>query len=460
MIPDERRYDIYDIVGGRFVGTLDEAFVVNFASLGATFITKGDMWRIVEMAEDQIKVEPVETPNGEIPSWIGEEIPVPYEVAQEVGRIRARVASVLEKDAEELMKTYPTDASTAKKVIELVQEQVQGGYPVPTDHRVVIEDEHRRIVINACFGHKVNETLGRVIVSLLTARFGSSVAMEIDPYRIELELPRKLSAKQIRDLILGIKPEYIEPIIEMTLKNTSLFKWKMVHVARKFGVLSRDTDYEHISMDRLLDVFIDTPMYDAAMREIFHDKLNIPRAREVLEKMHSGEIELVTSGISPIGLSQRPSGKELIAPEKADRSIVLALKERIMNDRVILFCVSCKKWRSQRKVKRVPLRPSCPLCGSRMIAALKPWEKDEIKITKRSDKIRSQEDKKRVQRVYRNANLVLSHGKTAVIALASRGLGPESASRVIRRLRDEEEFYRDIMRAERSYVKTKRFWHD
>ena len=460
MIPDERRYDIYDIVGGRFVGTLDEAFVVNFASLGATFITKGDMWRIVEMAEDQIKVEPVETPNGEIPSWIGEEIPVPYEVAQEVGRIRARVASMLEKDAEELMKTYPTDASTAEKVIELVQEQIKGNYPVPTDHRVVIEDEHRRIVINACFGHKVNETLGRVIVSLLTARFGSSVAMEIDPYRIELELPRKLSAKQIRDLILGIKPEYIEPIIEMTLKNTSLFKWKMVHVARKFGVLSRDTDYEHISMDRLLDVFIDTPMYDAAMREIFHDKLNIPRAREVLEKMHSGEIELVTSGISPIGLSQRPSGKELIAPEKANRSIVLALKERIMNDRVILFCVSCKKWRSQRKVKRVPLRPSCPLCGSRMIAALKPWEKDEIKITKRSDKIRSQEDKKRVQRVYRNANLVLSHGKTAVIALASRGLGPESASRVIRRLRDEEEFYRDIMRAERLYVKTKRFWHD
>ena len=463
MIPDERRYDIYDIVGGRFVGTLDEAFVVNFASLGATFITKGDMWRIVEMAEDQIKVEPVETPSGEIPSWIGEEIPVPYEVAQEVGRIRARVASMLEKKedvAEELMKTYPTDASTAEKVIKLVQEQIKGNYPVPTDHRVVIEDEHRRIIINACFGHKVNETLGRVIVSLLTARFGDSVAMEIDPYRIELELPRKLSAKQIRDLILGIKPEYIEPIIEMTLKNTSLLKWKMVHVARKFGVLSRDTDYESIN-NRLLDVFMDTPMYDAAMREILHDKLNIPKAREVLEKMHSGEIELVTSGISPIGLRPATSGKELIAPEKADRSIVLALKERIMNDRVILFCVSCKKWRSQRKVKRVTLRPSCPLCDSRMIAALKPWEKEEIKLTKRSDKLRSQKDKKRVQRVYRNANLVLSHGKTAVIALASRGLGPESASRVIRKLReDEEEFYKDIMRAERSYVKTKRFWHD
>ncbi len=467
MIPDEKRFEIFDIVSGRTVGALDEAFVVDFAEAGAVFIAKGEMWRIIEMIPEKsrIKVEPISDPGADIPNWVGEEIPVPYEVAQEVGGIRKRILEKITngegagKIIEDYRNDYPADSEAANEILELIQKQVKAGLVVPTDDTCVVEQEGKTIVLNICGGHKVNETLGRTLTSLLAARFGASVAMEIDPYRIKLELPKMFKAERIKELLMTTSPEHIEPIIEMTLKNTMLLKWKMVHVARKFGALSRDVDYERISMKKLLEVFERTPMYDEAVREIFHDKLDIVKAREVLGKLQNGEVKLITQPSSPIGEAGFMGGRELMAPERADSSIIMALRSRIMNDHVILFCLNCKKWKAKRIVNNVPQVPECPLCSSRLVAALKPWEEEEIKIAKKPDREKTEEERKRTARVYRNANIVLSHGKTAVIALASRGIGPETASRVIRKLReDEEEFYRDILIAERNYAKTKRFW--
>jgi ATP-dependent Lhr-like helicase len=462
MIPDEKRYDVFDVISGRHIGTLDEAFVINM-ELGAIFIAKGDMWRIVEITEDRVRVEPVENPQAEVPNWTGEEIPVPFAVAIEVGEMRRRIEAMNDRPEEEavqwLCSTYPTDAYTAKKMVSYVRRQIADNFPVPTDTKVVVEDEQRTIMINACFGHKVNETLGRVITALLASRFGSGVAMEIDPYRIKLELPKRIRATDIVSLIKDIQPIFIEPIIEKTLKNTILLKYKMVHVARKFGALSKDVDYERISMDKLLKVFEGTPMYEEAVNEIFHDKLDVEHAMEVLEKLRNGSIELVPSRLSPIGSSGFTGGRELMAPETADRSIILALKDRIMNDHVLMFCLNCKKYSAKKKVQDVDDPPVCPVCGSKLVAALKPWERDEMELAKNPQKAKTEDEKLRIKRVYRNGNLVLSHGKTAVIALASRGLGPDTASRVIRKLRvDEEDFYRDILKAERDYVRTKRFW--
>jgi ATP-dependent Lhr-like helicase len=206
-------------------------------------------------------------------------------------------------------------------------------------------------------------------------------------------------------------------------------------------------------------VFEGTPMYEEAVREIFHDKLDIENSMKVLGMIRSGELSLVAGRLSHIGGSGFTGGRELMAPETADRSIILALKDRIMNDHVLLFCLNCKKYSAKKKVEDVEDPPVCPVCGSRLIAALKPWERGEMEMAKHPEKLRTEDEKLKVKRVYRNGNIVLSHGKKAVIALASRGLGPETASRVIAKLKeDEDDFYRDILRAERDYVRTRRFW--
>ncbi|MCK9587628.1 MAG: helicase, partial [Methanothrix soehngenii] len=363
------------------------------------------------------------------------------------------------EDAEKwLQSCYPVEDEATRELVDLIMRQREKNHPVPNESLVVVEGGGGGAIINCCFGHKTNDTLGRVISSILSARFGSSVALQIDPYRIELTLPKALLAEEIEKLIEDLDPDYVQPILEMTLKNTSLLRWKMIHVARKFGALSRDVDYQRVSMAKLLAVFEGSPMYREALREIYHDRLDIERTRMVLGRIRDGSMAMTTSSLSPIGTSGRGGGKDVTSPENADAAVIKLLKNRIMNDRVLLFCVNCKKWKSMRQVERVPDRPECPLCGSRMVAALKPWEEDEIKVVRKRDK-KTSEEKRRTKRVFRNANLVLSYGKTAAIALASRGLGPETAARVIGKLqKDEIEFYRDILKAEKEYARTKRFW--
>ena len=465
MIPDEKKYDVLDIVSGRPVGALDEIFIVNFIKPGAVFIARGEMWRVMEILHERqrIKVEPVRDPGGEIPSWVGEEIPVPFGVADEVCSIRAKIGSKIgagltdDEIARDLMEQFPTDRATTMSVVDIIRKQVNEGFAVPTQDTITVEDAKGSVIINICGGHKVNNTIGGVLTALLSARLGTSVAMEIDPYRIKLDLPARIRAADVLRLIMDLDPAHVEPIIEMSLKHTTFFKWKMIQVAKKFGAINTDADYERISLQRLLDVYEGTPMYGEAVREIFQDKLDIGRTVDIIGRIASGEILLAAGKASPIGISGFVGGRDLVSPARADASIIEALKQRIMNDRVILFCVTCKKWVSRTRVSRVPEIPECPLCESRMIAALKPWEEEEIKVFKIKEK--TADELKRARRVYRNASLVLSHGRTAVIALASRGLGPETASRVIRKMRkDEDGFYRDILEAERNYVRTKRFW--
>jgi hypothetical protein len=59
----------------------------------------------------------------------------------------------------------------------------------------------------------------------------------------------------------------------------------------------------------------------------------------------------------------------------------------------------------------------------------------------------------------RTADLVLSYGKKACIALSVTGVGPQTASRILSKMHDEEEaLYRDLLEAKLHYLMTRDFW--
>jgi ATP-dependent Lhr-like helicase len=446
MIHDERKVEIFDIVSRRMVGTLDESFVVGWMHTGAVFITKGQLWQVLDIEGGRVTVEPATRARGEVPSWEGEQIPVPFAVAREVGALRRTRA----------FGRYSDRPGAVRYAEDMLARMDRGSYPVPSDRLITLENTDEGVVCNVCGGHKANEALARALSILISARYGSTVGIEVGAYRFLLRLPEDVRALEVQETIAGLDPAHLPGILKLALKRTALFKWKLVQVAKKFGAIDADADYERFSIHRLISLFDDTVIAEEAYRELFSNYMDVGTAQEILTSVHDGRMALAAGGLSPIGSEGLSSSRDMIPPPLIDQAVIGTLMRRLEKEDVILFCMHCRKWKSRTVVERAPDRPQCPLCGARLIAALKPWDEQFIPAMKKKKK--SEEERAIEIRFLRNANIVLSSGKKAVTALAAKGVGPEAASRILATLTEGDAFYREILKAERNYVKTHRFW--
>lgn len=444
MIPDERTFLIREIGSRRIVGSLDESFVVSFAEPYASFITHGRTWRIVEVREDELLVEQVRE-IGSIPSWVGEDIPVPYDVAQEVGRLRRTGDTA----------PYCADAGSVGSLHKYLEEQSKEG-AIPSDTTVTLEMGKRLAILNMCFGTKVNETLSKIISVLLSARLGESVGVQTDPYRIILELPRDIPSAVIIDTMRSMKAEGVESLIRLVLKTSTYLRWRFVFVAKKFGVIEKDADYRSVNFTRLVEAFEDTPLFEEAVRRVMWEDFDIEGAARAVKSIETGEVSLEVTRLSPIGRAGLQHSRELIMPQRADHSILMALKRRLEDETLHMSCLNCQtQWRL--KPKDTPARVVCSKCGGRMIAALPAYNREAIALLRK--KSPTKEEVKEIRRMYKNANLVREYGPKALMALAGRGIGPDTAARVLSSFYDSEDgLLRDILSAEMTYARTKRFW--
>lgn len=445
MIPDERTYMIRDIGTRAIIGTLDESFVASFAEEYAMFIAKGRTWRIVEMREDEILVEEAREV-GSVPSWVGSDIPVPFEVAMEVGKLR-RLRNFGD---------YPGDDGCIRVLRKYFADQDER-FVMPTDKTVTVEVGDRLAIINACFGSRVNETLGKIYSALLTARLGESVGMTADPYRMILELPRNVPKDVIMDTVRSVKPGTVEALARLTILNSSFLRWRFVFVAKKFGIIEKEADHRFMNFNRLFDLHKDTPAYREAVNKVLWEDLDMANSEKVVSMMADGSIEVVAGTVSAIGLEGIVRSKELMQPVRADHAILMALKKRLEDEVLFASCMNCgSQWRF--RVGDAPKRFTCPHCGGCMVAVLKGYDRECVKLVKLKEL--SAQEKKDLQKFSRCANLVNEHGgKRASIVLAGRGIGPDAASRILRSMYvDEDDFLRAIMNAEILYAKNKRFW--
>ena len=460
MIPDELSYRVRDAVGRGVLGSVDEAFVLSLGGeedggkrKSRTFVMAGRTWQIVDADPDQeeILVIPIKD-SGEVPVWSGELPPVPMEVAKEVGVLRRSIAvaiGAMEDDVRDL-EDYPLSDDARNHLISTVTEHYDSSGVIPDDRTVTVSESDGAVIVNTCRGSRVNETLGHFLQAMGSLKDGKMGRSTIDPYRVSLQVP-SLNPSDVVKLLLETPPSSVPSIMWMTIPNGRAIRWRVVQVARKMGILEKGTDPRKVNLEGLMQRYRGTPVIEESLEKLFHERMDIEGTQDLLREISNGDVRVFHTPPGRLGRSPRAE-MDLLLPAWSDIEIRERLETRLLNERAVLICLNCHG-KKRRRVERIVVVEPCSTCGGTMLACAQ--ERMEKSLM---DRIEST-DQKISGKVQRNAELVRTHGHDAILCLMGRGIGEETATRILRGPEgDRIRLLRAIHNAELQYARTRPFW--
>ena len=399
-IPKEKKFALRDSSTNRIVASLDERFVATLTP-GEFFSSKGKVWRMIELSSELL-AEPASSADFIIPDWVGEDIPVHREIAQEVGRLRKG------------------------------DEEKHGEKIIPDEKKLLVEIAKESVILHSCFGTRVNYTLGRILQLRLAKKLGAEVAVATDPYRVMLKLPFPAKREWID---AALAPYDLEFDAEESLWNSSALRIVFLHTGRMFGMFGEDA----MIGTKLIRLMSDTPVYDETVTSIFRRYFDLEGTKKVLVGLMKKEFELVfeerekLSFFAMVGIHRKEEGVPSIQPREA---MLKSIREELGKKRINLHCLSCGAERITT-VANAPDNYKCHKCG-RTSLTLWPGEPQEL-----ADK----------------AAILRAYGKKGLLALSVFGVGPKTAGRILGKLhKDEDILLLELLEAQKNFIKNKKYW--
>jgi len=479
MIPDAQRYTVRDVVSRRAIGSVDEAFVLSLNDSGEEtdgaprrFVIVGRTWEIVEAnpEKSELMVAPVGS-GGSAPVWSGELPPVPAEIAREVGALRRTIRALATgEDFEDEIKgsrldriggpppncdidDYPLAPDALSKLVDKVAEHIDASGSLPDERTLDVETRRDAVIVHSCHGSRINETLGHFLQAMASTLQGQMGRVLVDPYRISLQVPG-LRATHVVQWLTETKPENLPTILRVTIPNGRQLRWRLVQVCKVMGVLRSGVDPRKINLHGIAQRYKDTPVMDEALDKLFNERMDIDGTVDLLHAIQGGVVHVEERSPGALGLTPR-SERDMQLPDWSNVEVRRRLESRLMNERVVLICLRCKTSTRFRVARFSTIDRSCGVCQATMRAVAREGLGDEL-----AKWVGSEEEKIR-NRMMRNAEMVQHRGLDAILCLMARGVGEDTATRILRAYPPESErdsLLKAIHEAEVQYARTRRFW--
>ncbi|MDP7974867.1 MAG: DEAD/DEAH box helicase [Thermoprotei archaeon] len=440
MLPNQSEFRVFDAVTHREVGSLDREFVVSRCQNGSLIRLGGKDWRVSWVNPEAQEVWMTRASGlGAIPSWEGELIPVEKEVAQAVSEINL--------DEPEIKAL--TDATSISNAKQLMRNLPYLGKKM--NFFSSFQEGSLGLKIWSPNGTKAN-TAFSLAFSRYLAEKDISIRHYNDQYWVNIETIRPVP----QDLILNffaLRQDDVKFIYLNGLLSSPLYLSRLYRVCVRLGLINENVVVGQPFMMKVSDAWKGTWVEQEAVSEIEAESCSYDALQSLLSAASQGEVDLSL---------KEPLANLTLTVEGLETQLELVGK-RILETEVKLTCLICG-WQNIFRVKDVPEKIACPRCGSSLIGCTSPRSQTEGLVEKvRSGRKLSPEEKKAAEELNRSASLIQSLGRTAIFVLAGRGIGPETASRILVAKSHSKawppmDLLPEIVQAEQQFNRTHMFW--
>lgn len=458
MIPSTKDVIIINVVDDRRIGVLNEEYVVLNISEGDVVVVGGKPWKVIGYDQQNAKlyVEPYNvSENIIIPHWEGENIPVEYKLAREVGSLIRRISLNMKID-------------DYKTLLLNDNIKLEGINDLADDKTIIIEGniELGLVIVNINGGSRVNRFMRDLLKSVIQWRYPFlKINAYSTPYAVFITLNNKQYVREVVNTIEQVIHNINRYLTRKSLKRIAVeqgtMHWRIFQVAQRFGAL--DPEKNKITK-AMLEAFVDTVIGYEALNEVLWKDYDIESIKQLADLVMNGNVKI----ISKITSKLTNGGRQLITYYGEVRTVMpasLAGREKyfqyIMNRRMSLICLHCGYVITDTVSKLVNIK-KCPKCGYMTLAPVKGDARKETIIVRKAlnrTKLRG-EEKTVLEDLRKRAILYSQFGELALKILASRGIGVSEAIRVINRVLEGYDLYNELYESEKKYLRIKTYLKD
>ena len=311
----------------KWIGSIEEEFLSRLKP-GDVFVLAGKPYRFESSKVMKAYVTPAPGQIPTIPPWYSEQLPLSYELALEIGDFRKRFSKALQDagvgkrkltafkkrskkvpEWRKILDGMPMDENAKNSTYTYFAEQLLYTGIVPNDKMILIEktndpeNEKNLMIFHSLYGRRVNDALSRILGILVGDLYQADVAININDngFVIATAEDIDIGKKEMEALMAELIDSDPERILKANVRRTEMMRRRFRYSAARSFMILRNYKGKKISVrkQQINSQFIlkaaeeispNFPIIKETYREIMEDVMDLPRAREILKKLASGEI--------------------------------------------------------------------------------------------------------------------------------------------------------------------------